>query len=207
VRSTISLAIMLIMAGTATARDCNSVWCSMDARRYGALPGYTLVDNGSRWGKVIKTPQPVVDATPHEAVEAMLDAVGVTEGDLLYDPGCGDGRICIEASRRGAQAVGIEIRPEVARLAKETVRRAGVGRIRIVAADATKLDLRAANVVAMYLTEDTMRKLVPRISQDARVVSYLHPIPGRRNREIVVADKWKIYVVEPEIVSLTAFPM
>ena len=179
----------------------------MCARNYGTPAGFVLLD-GPGYGTVVPAEsQPVIDATPPDAVEAMLDAVAVGPRDLLYDPGCGDGRIVLAAARRGAQAVGIEIRPEVARMAERNVRQSGVGRMRIVEGDATTMDLRTATVVAMYLSEDTMAALMPRISPDARIVSYLHPIPGRENREIVVEGKLKIYVAEPEVVSLTAFPM
>ena len=49
--------------------------------------------------------------TPEDVVERMLDLAGVKEGDVVYDLGCGDGRIPIAAAKRGARGVGVDIDP------------------------------------------------------------------------------------------------
>jgi len=51
--------------------------------------------------------------TTQEAVEAMLKLAGLKKTDVVYDLGCGDGRIVIAAARiYGARGVGIDIDPK-----------------------------------------------------------------------------------------------
>ena len=51
-----------------------------------------------------------ISATPQKMVETMLELAGVGPGDVVYDLGCNDGRVCITAARdRGARGVGVEI--------------------------------------------------------------------------------------------------
>ena len=66
--------------------------------------------------------------TPPEVVKAMLETAGVTAKDLVYDLGCGDGRIVIEAAKSyGARGVGIDIDPERIKEATANAAKAGVG--------------------------------------------------------------------------------
>ena len=67
-----------------------------------------------------KTPDCVFVPTPHDVVEKMLDMAKVTKGDVIYDLGCGDGRIIVQAAKkRGCKGVGFEIVPELAQQARE----------------------------------------------------------------------------------------
>jgi len=90
--------------------------------------------------------------TPDAQVEEMLTLADVTSKDVVYDLGAGDGKIAIAASRRGAQAVGIEYDEKMARFAQCNVEAEGAGRrARIVQGDIFKADFSRATVVTMYL--------------------------------------------------------
>lgn len=134
--------------------------------------------------------------TPTLVVDAMLAAVRPTTRDVLYDLGCGDGRILIAAVRDyGCRAVGIEINAETAELARANVRAAGLeGKIAIRTGDALKFNLDGATIVTMYLSLDTMDQLVPYITNATRIVSYSHPIPGRVNERFTVGEDHPVYV-------------
>lgn len=136
--------------------------------------------------------QPVYVATPQIVVEGMLAQVHLTRNDLLYDVGCGDGRIVKTATQKyGCKSLGIEINPEVAKLAEKNL--GGMKRTKIMVGDATRLDLSKATVVTFYLTQETMDKIVPRLKA-TRIVSYSHPIKRKGTRKILINGKYPIYV-------------
>ena len=119
----------------------------------------------------------VVSAEP--VVEAMLDLAGVRAGDVLYDLGCGDGRIVIAAAKRGARATGIDIDPLPLNFARTNARRAGAaveGRVRFVRGDFFQADLRDATVVTLYLSPEVNQRLLPKLldelSPGSRIVSH-----------------------------------
>ena len=132
---------------------------------------------------------------PAVAVDMMLAALKLTPKDLLYDLGCGDGRILITAVKKyGCRAVGIEIDPQVAAFAKQKVATSGVGaRIRITVGDARKYDLSQATAVTMYLFPDLMRELVPKLSTK-RIASYQHKILGIPSKKITAPRGSTIYL-------------
>ena len=189
------IASSLTICGVAEAR-CTDPWCAMCARSYGAPSGYTLLD-GPGYGYVVQNP--VIDSSRPEVVAAIMREAKLTEYDLLYDLGCGDGRILIAAvEASGCQAVGIEIHGTTAMVARQNVKDAGCGRIRVVDGDARNFKLDKATVVVMYLSEKLVAQLAPRISPRARIISSSHPVPGRKNRKVLVDGKHPIYVCEPK---------
>lgn len=115
--------------------------------------------------------------TPRSVVRRMLSLAQVRPGEVVYDLGCGDGRVLVSAARRfGAKAVGIEI--DLSRflwsLAVITV--FGLWRrVRLVRGDLFRQDLREADVVVTYLLQDTndrlQAKLLREMRSGARVVS------------------------------------
>jgi len=113
-----------------------------------------------------------------EAVDAMLKLAGVGPQDVVYDLGCGDGRIVIAAAAKyGARGVGIDIDPAPLRFAAAAAQRAGVtGRVRFVRGDLFEADVREATVVTLYLFESMNRRLLPKLRRElspgARVVSH-----------------------------------
>ena len=103
--------------------------------------------------------------TPPAVVDAMLQVAAVTERDIVYDLGSGDGRIVITAAKRyGARGVGIEIDPSLVAQSRATIRRLGLDeRVRIVEQDLLEADLREATVVTLYLLQSINERLRPKL--------------------------------------------
>ena len=115
--------------------------------------------------------------TPEDVVERMLDLAGVTKSDVVYDLGCGDGRIPIAAAKRGARGVGIDIDPQRIAESNANAKAAGVtGRVEFRRADAMTVDVSPATVVTLYLLSSSNAKLRPLLTRQlkpgARVVSH-----------------------------------
>jgi ribosomal protein L11 methylase PrmA len=93
--------------------------------------------------------------------------------DVVYDLGCGDGRLVIEAARRGAKrGVGIDIDPELVSRAQAEARSAGVAdRVSFRAADLFQSDFSDGTVVMLYLLPELNRKLRPQLWRQLRVGS------------------------------------
>jgi SAM-dependent methyltransferase len=114
--------------------------------------------------------------TPSEIVERMLRMAEVRKGDFLIDLGSGDGRIVIEAAKRGARGVGVDYDGGLVQLATENAARAGVSdRARFEKMDLFDTDLSPASVVSMYLLPNFNEKLLPRLLRlkpGTRIVSH-----------------------------------
>jgi precorrin-6B methylase 2 len=122
--------------------------------------------------------------TPQEVVERMLTLAQVKPGEMVYDLGCGDGRIVITAAQKfKAHAVGIEIRREIYESTLGRVASLGLAdQVKIVHGNALKTDLGPADVVTLYLLTSSNEKLKPLLIRDlkpgARVVSHDFEIRG-----------------------------
>ena len=127
-------------------------------------------------------------ATPHEVVERMLELARLRFGDVVYDLGCGDGRIVIAAVRTpGVRGVCVEIDPARLRWARDAAERAGVaGRIHLVQGDLFEVPIRDATVVTLYLLRPVNLRLRPRLLRELR--------PGTR----VVSNGFDMGDWEPE---------
>jgi methylase of polypeptide subunit release factors len=114
--------------------------------------------------------------TPMEIVERMLRMAEVNKGDQVIDLGSGDGRIVIEAAKRGARGLGVDLDPNLVRLANENAARAGVAeRAQFRVQDLFETDLSPASVVTFYLLPEVNVKLLPRLlalKPGTRVVSH-----------------------------------
>jgi SAM-dependent methyltransferase len=124
-----------------------------------------------------RAPDVVYVPTPEPVVEAMLDLARVGPGDVVYDLGCGDGRIVIAAAKRGArQAIGVDIDPERIREARANARAAGVeDRVVFIEGDLFEQDLAGATVVTLYLLPELNLRLEPKLRQlpaGTRIVSH-----------------------------------
>jgi ubiquinone/menaquinone biosynthesis C-methylase UbiE len=108
--------------------------------------------------------------TPQDVVDKMLDMAKVRRNEVLFDLGCGDGRIVVTAaSKFGARGVGIDIDPERIAEAKANAEKAGVSdRVEFRQADLFKTDFSSANVVTLYLLPDINRKLRPQLWRQLR---------------------------------------
>lgn len=116
--------------------------------------------------------------TPEPVVQEMLRMANVTEQDVLYDLGCGDGRIVITAAKeRGARGVGIDIDPERVRESREKAEEAGVSnRVRFLNQDLFSAKIDEASVVTLYLLPRVNLALRPKLLSDlkpgTRIVSH-----------------------------------
>jgi len=103
--------------------------------------------------------------TPMNVVDAMLRMAQVTSADVVYDLGCGDGRIVIMAAQKyGARGVGVDLDPRRIADANENAKLAHVtGRVKFVLQDVFETDFSDATVVALYMLPSVNEKLMPKI--------------------------------------------
>jgi SAM-dependent methyltransferase len=108
--------------------------------------------------------------TTDEAVQAMLKLADVKKTDVVYDLGCGDGRIVIAAAKKyGARGVGIDINPERIKEAKENAKKAGVADlVRFEENDLFKADIHEASVVTLFLLPDVNLRLRPKLLKELK---------------------------------------
>jgi ribosomal protein L11 methylase PrmA len=142
------------------------------------MPGF-----GAQQDTVDRVPDSVYVGTPHDVVAKMLEMARVTKDDLVYDLGCGDGRIVVAAAKKyGCRGVGYDIDPVRVRESIDNVKRNGVEQlVRIERKDVFTLDLRAANVITLYLLPDMNLKLIPQFEKMApgsRIVAHDYGIGG-----------------------------
>jgi SAM-dependent methyltransferase len=120
------------------------------------------------------------EPTSYEIAEAMLRMANVQKDDLLYDLGCGDGRIVIMAAKeRGTRGVGVDLDPQRIKESVENAKKAGVtDRVRFLNQDLFKTDFRDATVMMLYLWPEVNLRLRPKLLTDlkpgTRVVSHSH---------------------------------
>jgi SAM-dependent methyltransferase len=109
--------------------------------------------------------------TPQEVVERMLEIARVGKNDLVYDLGCGDGRMVVTAARKyGARGIGIDIDPQRIAEARANADRAKVAeRVRFSVGDLFKTDLSDASVVTLYLLNSINRQLRPQLWRQLKV--------------------------------------
>ena len=133
--------------------------------------------------------------TPQEVVDKMLETAGVKKTDIVYDLGCGDGRIVITAAKKyGCKAKGFDIDKEriedcttnLAKESKETQRLVSFKR-----ADIFKTDLAEASVVTLYLLPELNVRLVPqleKLKKGTRIVSHDFEMRGYKPDKVITVD-------------------
>ena len=120
------------------------------------------------------------EPSPPEVVEAILKIAEVQKRDIVYDLGCGDGRIVIAAARDfGARGVGIDIDPVRIAESRENALKAGVtDRVKFREEDLFEADFHEATVVTLFLWPSLNLKLIPilreQLKPGTRIVSYIH---------------------------------
>lgn len=127
--------------------------------------------------KPLRDPDVVYVPTPQEVVDAMLELAKVTEKDVVYDLGSGDGRIPITAAQKyGARAVGIDINPQRIKEANENLAKTDVGdKVTFLNQDLFETDISEATVVTLYLLPSLNIKLIPKLKalrKGTRIVSH-----------------------------------
>ena len=152
-----------------------------------ALDGISLTQPDNRTpAKIVPDagkPDVIYVPTPQEVVDKMLQMAKVTKDDLLYDLGCGDGRIVVTAAKRyGCKAVGYDISPRRVRESLENVRKNNVeDLVRIEQKDIFTLDLSKADVITLFLLPSLNVKLIPQLDKlkpGSRIVSYRFGMRG-----------------------------
>ena len=136
------------------------------------------------WGDHPDSLAPYVP-TPLNIIREMLTLAGAGPGDVVYDLGCGDGRVLFTAvdEFNVSRAVGYDLDQEMVEAVEKRIRDAGmVGRIAAIQGNFMEADLTPATVVTLYLTTSGNAKLRPKLEVDlksgARVVSHDFPIHG-----------------------------
>ena len=130
-----------------------------------------------------RTPDVVFVPTPQPVVDRMLALVAPKKGEIVYDLGCGDGRIVVTAAKKyGVKAFGFDIDPERVAEARENVRKNGVeDLVTIEQKDIFELDLSPANIVTLYLLPRLNVKLIPQLKKlkpGSRIVSHDFDMQG-----------------------------
>jgi predicted RNA methylase len=116
--------------------------------------------------------------TPQDVVDRMLTLAEVGPNDVVYDLGCGDGRIVITAAQKfGATGVGVDIDPDRIKESEANAKAAGVeGKVNFMQQDAMTVDVSPATVVTLYLLSSSNLKLRPMLTKQlrpgARIVSH-----------------------------------
>ena len=128
--------------------------------------------------------------TPHDVVDKMLELVEVKKSDLVYDLGCGDGRIVVTAAKRyGCKAVGFDLDPRRVEESLQNVRKNNVGHlVKIEQKDIFTLDLSKADVITLFLLSRLNVKLIPQLEQlkpGSRIVSHIFPMEGIKPDKVV----------------------
>jgi len=144
-----------------------------------ALPGTSAAAESTE----ARTPDVVYVGSPHDVVAKMLEVVQVKKEDILYDPGCGDGRICVMAAKKyGCKAIGFDLNPVRIRESLENIKRNGVEKlVRIERKDIFTVDFSEATVVSIYLLPWMNKKLIPQLQKmkpGTRIVAHDYSIEG-----------------------------
>ena len=146
-----------------------------------------------------RAPDVRYEPSDEEIVREMLKLAGVTKRDVVYDLGCGDGRIVITAAKEfGARGVGIDIDPERIKESRENARKAGVtGRVTFREEDLFEADIRPATVVTLYLWPWVNLRLRPKLWRDlkpgTRVVSHSHDMGDWKPEKEIEVGGHKVY--------------
>ncbi|MGB2763359.1 MAG: methyltransferase domain-containing protein [Candidatus Aminicenantaceae bacterium] len=129
--------------------------------------------------------------TPYDVVEEMLRMADVSKDDVLYDLGCGDGRIVIMAAEKmGTRGVGVDIDLQRIKESRENAIRAKVAdRVRFLHQDLFEANISEATVVTLYLTSDVNLKVRPKLLRELK--------PGTR----VVSNDFDMEEWEPDKTS------
>lgn len=202
------LAVASSVAAHGTGRQCSNPYCMMCARLHlihGHDVEYGTLMATKGWSQLhtdMHAPDTFVP-TPMLVVRTMVELAKLEKTDLVYDVGCGDARILIEAKEQhGCLGVGMEINPRTARMAKKNIKDHKLTGILIINDDCRKYRFDAADVIFVYLDTELMEELKDKLlTAKKAVISYSHPIPGVENERILIDDKYPVFIwrrpVEP----------
>ena len=183
-----------------------AILCALLAVGWLAGNGWAQPGPSASFARSVKGPlrEPDVPYQPTnaEVVQVMLRLGKVGAGDVVYDLGCGDGRIVIAAARDlGARGVCVDIDPQRIAEARQNARAAGVaGRIRFLNQDLFETDIRDATAVMLFLWPEVNLKLLPKLLRElrpgTRVVSHMHDMGDWKPQEMVrIPDSDRVRMV------------
>ena len=138
--------------------------------------------------------------SPNGVVDGMLKLAGVKDGDVVYDLGCGDGRIVITAAKSyGAKGVGVDINPERIVEARANAKSAAVEQnVKFEENDLFKADIGNATVVTLYLLPSVNERLKPKLLKElkpgTRIVSHSFDMGDWRPDKELVVDGRNLYL-------------
>ncbi len=137
-----------------------------------------------------RTPDVVFVPTPQDVVDKMLELAEVKKDDLVYDLGCGDGRIVVTVAKKfGCKAIGYDIDPNRVKESLENVAKNNVRHlVTIEQKDIFTLDLSKANVITLYLLPELNVKLIPQLEKlkpGSRIVSHDFAMEGVKPDKVV----------------------
>ena len=142
------------------------------------------------------------EGTPESVVEAMVGLARITSEDVVHEPGCGDARLLLAAMRAGAKkGVAVDIDPDLAEVAYERVREAGVsGKVEVYWGNALDVDMSEATVVFLFMGDGFNREIRPRLWKQlpvgARVISNDYAMGDwKPDRTVRVATPGRTYTV------------
>jgi SAM-dependent methyltransferase len=161
--TTLLVALGLIVGGACGKQDPNTPGAPP--------PGTTTAPPPATPPAPTRTPDVVFVPTQDAVVEGMLNMANVTAKDVVYDLGCGNGKIVIAAAKRGARGVGVDIDPQRIQEANANAKAAGVtDRVRFIHGDIfdPALKIGEASVVTLYLLPNLNVKLMPRLKSELR---------------------------------------
>jgi ubiquinone/menaquinone biosynthesis C-methylase UbiE len=122
--------------------------------------------------------------TPLEVAKKMLDLSQVKPGEILYDLGCGDGRLIILAAKdMGANSTGIELREDLVERARTEIKRFNLeDKVKVIQGNFFDVNISDANIITLYLTSSANERLRPKLEAElkagTRVVSHDFKVPG-----------------------------
>ena len=138
--------------------------------------------------------------TPLEVAKKMLDLSQIRTGEVLYDLGCGDGRLIILAAKEiGAKATGVELREDLIERARTEIKKLNLeDKVSVIQGNFFDVAISDADVVTLYLTSSANERLRPKLEAElkpgARVVSHDFKVPG-----------WKPSAVYNELLGHTIY--
>lgn len=138
----------------------------------------------------IREPDILWVPTPQDVVDKMLEIAQVKKDDLLYDLGCGDGRIVVTAAKKyGCRAYGFDIDPQRIKDSQENVEKNNVGDlVTIEHKDVFTLDLSQPTVITLYLLPSLNVKLIPQLDKckpGTRIVSHDFDMRGTKPEQVI----------------------
>jgi hypothetical protein len=149
--------------------------------------------------KELRAPDVIFVPTPPAVVDKMLELAQVKKSDLVYDLGCGDGRIVISAAEKfGCRGVGYDIDPQRIKESRANVAQSKAGDlVRIEQKDIFTLDLSDANVITLYLLPRLNVQLIPQLEKlrpGSRIVSHDFDMKGVKPDQVVTLEGHQIYL-------------